>query len=54
MNTSNSLTYGDFSYAESIPTILGISGSSKKFDISLTKEAGTDIYIDKIEFIPVM
>ncbi|PEE68563.1 insecticidal delta-endotoxin Cry8Ea1 family protein [Bacillus thuringiensis] len=54
MNTSNSLAYGDFSYAESTPIRLGNTGSSKTFDISLTKETGTDIYIDKIEFIPVM
>ncbi|PFN63933.1 hypothetical protein COJ75_00170 [Bacillus thuringiensis] len=54
MNTSISLAYDDFSYAESTSIRLGITGSPKTFDISLTKEKGTDIYIDKIKFIPVM
>nr|ACF37208.1 delta-endotoxin [Bacillus thuringiensis] len=54
MSTNASLTYSTFAYAESGPINLGISGSSRTFDISITKEAGAaNLYIDRIEFIPV-
>ncbi|HDR4874999.1 TPA: pesticidal protein [Bacillus cereus] len=56
MDTTTDLTYNNFVYAESSPINLGNPGSSRNFDITLTKEATSSItnsYFDKIEFIPV-